>query len=248
MFKRIVLLTLFFALFSQVNVIMVKAASPTPSPSPKASPKVSPSPAPSPAASDEATTQKLKERIDRVIEERREQIQGAVDNLSLKKRGFIGEVQRVTEKTITIKNKKGSHILTIEPNVVLMRESKKISIDDVAIGDWAIAMGYVNENEFDLRRVVVSSTPLRPRSYDTIIGSLESTTKTQVTVLPRQGNQPVTFTINKNTKFEDNQGKEIAREKAQTETQHLLIGYSEKDQKIATIVRSLVPVSEKNGQ
>lgn len=235
MLKKIMTLALILTLF-QASLNSALAASPSPSP------KASPSPSPTSQPSEETTTQKLKERIDRVIEERREQVQGTVDSLGLKKRGFIGEVQRVTEKTITVKNKKGSQILTIESKVALVKDNKKISIDDVAVGDWVIAMGYINaEEEFELRRVVVSSTNLRPRTYDTIIGSLESTTRSQVTILPRQGNQPAVYTINKNTKFQDNQGKDITREKVQTETQHLMIGYTEQEQKIAKLVRSLVP-------
>lgn len=231
------ILSLGISLGSLVSASPIMAASP--SPTPKASPKATPSPSPSPEASPTSPTQKLKERIDRVLEQRKDQVKGVVDQITNNKRGFIGEVQRVTEKTLTVRTNKGSQILTVDSSVVIMRDTKRISLDDIAVSDWVIAMGYMDKEEFLLRRLVVSSTSLRPRRYDTTIGTLTTIKKTQLTFTPRSSKDPLVVTTTKNTQYQDGQGNKIDAKNLQTDAQYLVISYEENGQKIPLLIRSL---------
>lgn len=226
---------------------MSLAASPTPKPTatPKASASPKPTPEPSPSVpTDTETTQKLKERIDRVIEQRREQVQGVMDQIGLKKRGFIGEVLRVTEKTITIKNRKGTQTLTIGADVILVKDNKRATLDDIAVGDWLIIMGYVDKEDFLLKKIVISSTSLHPYTYLTHLGILESLTRTQLTFTPRTSQEKETYTLLKTMVFQDESGENVDRKFIKPGTEFLLIGYDDKDDKKVMLLRSLVPLTK----
>lgn len=227
------------------------AASPTPAASPKAtakpsskaSPSPSPTPSPTPEPSSEATTQSLRDRINKVLRQR-DQVAGVEDTQTRRKTGFIGEVQRVTEKTITIKTSKGSQILTLTPNVTILRDTKKITIDDIAVSDWVLVMGYTQGEEFEARRILVSTTSLRPRKYETTIGTLESIKTNQITVTPRGSKDEKTYTLVKTTKFQDGIGATIDRKALVTNSQYLFISYLDGTTSPVTLIRALA-TSEK---
>jgi hypothetical protein len=213
----------------------VLAVTATPSAKPV---KASPSPSVAPP-SDAQTTQNLKDRIDSVLKNRADQVKGVLDEMTLKKRGFIGEVERVIEKTVTVKNNKGTEVLSVAPSVVILRDNKKASIDDIAVGDWVIAMGYMTNGDFTLKRLVVSSTTLMPKSYDSVIGTAQTITKTQITLSPRTSAEAITYQINKTTHYENAEGTTLKATDIKKDSQYLIISYTDKNQKIATFVKSL---------
>lgn len=246
-FSQLILITLL-----AVSVIAPRpawAATPTPSASPKTTAKptlqpkatVSPTPSPSPAATPD-TTQNLKDRINKVL---KEQVQGVEDQTNQKKRGFIGEVQRVTETSITLRTNKGSQILNVEGGIVIARDNKKASLDDIAVGDWAIAMGYVNDDAFELKRLLVSSTSLRPRRYQTTIGTLEeiksTRTSVQIIISPRFIKEKKTFVLAKTVTFQDGQGNPLTQKDLKTDSQYAVISYQDGETLTAILVRALAP-------
>jgi hypothetical protein len=202
--------------------------------------QTTPSPTPS---SDALTTEKLKERIDNVLKSRNDQVKGMIDEITLKKRGYIGEVERVIEKTVTVKNSKGTQILSISPDLVITKDNKKATIDDIAVGDWVIVLGYMNNQDFTLRRLMVFSSSLQPMSFDTVVGSLQTITKTSATLVPRNSKDAVIYTLGKNTSYQDVNGQPTKRENLQTDSQYLLIGSSDGSTKTATLLRALVAAS-----
>lgn len=198
--------------------------------------KTSPSPTVTPP-SDEQTTENLKQRIDTVLKTRTDQVKGTIDELTQHKRGFIGQVERVIEKTVTVKNTKGTEILTIDPSVVVLRDNKKATLDDIAVGDWVIALGYNTDQAFTLRRLIVSTTSLMPRTYETVIGNVQTVTKTQVTLT---GADSTPYQLNKDTHYEDAQGVALKLTDIKKDSQYLVISYTDQDKKIAILVKSLV--------
>lgn len=209
----------------------------TTSPSPTT--KVSPSPTVAPPT-DAQTTQNLKDRIDSVLKTRTDQVKGAIDEMTLHKRGFIGEVERVIEKTVTVKNKNGTEILTIDPTLVITKDNKKASIDDIAVGDWVIALGYANGQGFTLKRLVVSSTTLMPKSYETVIGTAQAVTKTQLTLNTHAvNNDPLIYQLNKDTHYEGDQAQPLKVSDLKKDSQYLVISLTDQSKRIATFIKSL---------
>lgn len=187
------------------------------------------------------TTQNLKDRIEKVVQERKDQIKEKIDALSTQKRGFIGQIQRVSEEAITIKNVKGTQILAIDEDVELLKKSKDISLSDIAVDNWVVVMGLLEEDNFTPKRILVSDTTLRPKQYKIALGSIESLSSREIIIFPRSGDDSVTYTITSKTDFEDLEGNPIVFADLTTEMQALVVGYEDEDDntKTATIIRTL---------
>lgn len=207
----------------------------------------SPSPSAS-AVSSASTASLLKERIDKVIEQRKEQVKGVIDQLGSHKRGVVGEAQRITEKTVTIKNYNGAEILNFTSDVVITRDGKKATLKDIAVGDWVIGMGYGTNSNFRLLRVQVSSTSLQPKTLITTIATLQSLTTSQAVFIPRtsDGGTPATLIMGlstKNTVYQDNEGNTIDRKMLKTDNQYVVAGFQDGENKSALIIRALAPLN-----
>lgn len=191
------------------------------------------------AASSPATTQKLKERIEKIVGEKKEQIQGAIDELSLRKRGFIGEVQRVTEETITVKNHKGTEIISIHDDMTILKAGKPIAVESIAVGDWLVVIGFIEDDTLIAKRILVSSETLRPLNHVVALGSVVERTSKELTVLTRKGDE-VTFAVSTKTAYQDKDGETARATEFTEDMQILVIGYETDSGKIATKVRSVV--------
>jgi hypothetical protein len=214
------------------------AATASPSASPKAS--TSPSPAATPETLEE-TTQNLRERIEKIVNEKRDQIEGTLETLSRPKRAFVGQIERVTEESLTVKTTKGINILSIDKNILLVKKSKTIKISDIAVGDWAIVMGVVAEDDsFAPKRIIISSENLRPRPFTVAVGSITGLDTKNITIQPRSGESNFTVVINKSTSFQDLQAKPARQQDLSQDMQVLVIAYrDDSNQLIATVVKLL---------
>lgn len=241
-------LTTLFLCFSLINwVSIATAASPTPSPTakptatPKTTPKATPTPTPQPTDSpDSTTTQKLKERIERVIEEKNEQVKGVIDELAGNRRAFVGEVQRVSAESITVKTTKTTHILALNNSIPLIKNSQKISVDDIAVGDWVIVLGTRDKDDFVPQHIIVSAKTLRPKPKMVTLGTIKSITKTELVVTSRQGDSDKTFVLSKNTSYQDVTGEPIVLKDLEKDLQCLVVGIEGDNGTVqAVVIRSL---------
>ncbi|HYD34604.1 MAG TPA: hypothetical protein VD999_00905 [Vitreimonas sp.] len=196
---------------------------------------------PSPAA--ESTTQKLKERIEKVVEEKRDQVKGVLDEITGKKRGFIGEVQRVSAESITLKTNKGTTILPLSESMKLSKKNRVIKYEDIAIGDWVIVIGGNADDDFVPEHIMVSATSLRPTPKTVMVGSVEAITKTELTVSPRSGAESQDFTLAKGTVYQDLEGTTAALKNFTTDIQVLVIGKQTTNGWEAVVVKSLAPLN-----
>ncbi len=219
----------------------------SPSPRVSASPKASATPVLS-TPSPEQTTQKLKERIERVVEEKREQIKGVLTELSNKKRGFVGEVQRVSEESITLKTRKATHIIAISDKVSITKQGKTIKPADIAIGDWAIAIGSLVDDEFQPERLIISSTSLLPSPKTVTLGSVDSINKTKLTIKTRVNNETKEFLIVKTTKYQDLNGNPIKVSQVTSDLQVLIVGENTDKGIELKVVRVLAPLADTTNQ
>lgn len=195
----------------------------------------------------ETTTQNLKDRIEKVVQERQEQIQGVVDDLAQKKRGFIGEVQRVSESSITVKNIHGTQIIAINDQVQLTKSNKDIEIDGIAVGDWALIMGYIKDDNFEPKKIQISTETLRPKNYTVYLGTVDTISKSQISLIPRSGGDSVIIDFDSKTDYQDLQGETIKMSEIQAESQVLIVAYEDKNEdQLATTVRSLGISSQNN--
>lgn len=191
------------------------------------------------------TTLKLKERIERIVEEKKDQVKGIISDITSTKQGFVGEVIRVTQESITVKTNKATRIIPITPDVKILKDNKEISVEDIAVENWAVVMGILEEDTFKAIRILISPTTLRPRPHIIILGSINALEKTLVTITPRSGEEPLSALLNSKTIYEDINGQEILRTDIQTDTQALIIIYEDKGSKITKRIRILTVIQKK---
>jgi hypothetical protein len=217
-------------IFFTLSLLLLSFASPV-----AAQEEASTSGSPSPAE----TTQELKERIQRIVEEKSEQIKGVIDQLSQQKRGFIGQVERVTEESLTITNSKGTEIIPFDEEVTLLKANQEISVDDIAVDDWVVVMGLIIDDTFTPKRILVSSVSLRPKNHLVTLGTIIDQSSKEITVLSRQ-NEEINFKVTTKTKYQDRSGEAVRSSEFAEDIQVLIIANEDDDGKNASIIRSLV--------
>lgn len=219
------------------------AATPTPSPSTRPTTTAQATLNPSPTASS-STTQNLKARIEKIVEEKRDQVKGVLSELSESKRAFIAEVQRVSAESITVKNPKGTFILPLDNQLTLTKANKVISVDDVAVGDWALVIGNSQNSEFKAENIIISPTSLRPQPKLITLGSISSINRarTQLTLAPRSGEGEVTLDLMRNTTYQDLNGAPIKKEDLTEDMQCLVVATIDGDKRQATTIRVLTEI------
>lgn len=196
------------------------------------------------ATSSPQTTQNLKARIERIVEEKKDQITGIINNLDSTKQGFIGQVIRISEEAVTVKTNKATRILPITSDVELLKGTTKMKLADLAVDNWLVVMGVVEDDNFKPIRILVSTEDIRPRSYLTALGTISESDKTTFTIVPRDNPEPVEVTTNTKTVYEDSKGEEIKRTDIETDMQALVIAYDDEGEKIATRIRVLTVITQ----
>lgn len=198
----------------------------------------------SPSATE--TTRKLRERIERVVQEKKTAVEGVLSEVNPRQRGFIGQVQRVSEEAITVKTQKGTQIIPYNQNVDLRKNGKAITIGDVAVDDWVVVLGITESDTFMPKRIMVSGTSLRPRDHRVYMGSIAALTKSQIKIVKRSDGQDLSMTLTEDTKFEDQHGETIKSTELSEDIQVMVIGYQDDKGQTVTLIRALAPLDQSN--
>lgn len=196
------------------------------------------------ATSSPQTTQNLKARIERIVEEKKDQITGIINNLDSTKQGFIGQVIRISEEAVTVKTNKATRIIPITSDVELLKGTTRVKLSDLAVDNWLVVMGVLEDDNFKPIRILVSAQDIRPRSYLTALGTISDSDKTTFTIVPRDNPEAIEVTTNTKTLYEDLKGEEIARTDIETDMQALVIAYDDEGEKVATRIRVLTVIAE----
>lgn len=175
-------------------------ATSTPTPAGKLSPTPTIPITPEPTISDSDIRESLQDRLKKAAEEKSDvasQILGANQ-----KRAAVGTLKDLTNNTLTIQLKDGgTKLAALTDKTVFIRKGKTVSQSDLVIGDYTIAMGYINGNNIlEARRVVSVETPTeRPARKIAIVMVTDVNTKkksfTATADRPAELGGPETLTI-----------------------------------------------------
>jgi hypothetical protein len=158
------------------------------------------------------TTRNLRERIERIVDEKRDQIKGVLTEIDSKRRSTIGEIQRVTEDTLSIRSQTGTEIIPISNTqypLTILKDGEPIEFDEIAVGNWLLAFGVIEEDSFQPIRLLISDDSLRPRTRTVSIGTITDIARTSIEIEPRSGEGTVTYTISADTEYQDLSGEVI---------------------------------------
>ena len=189
------------------------------------------------------TTQELKKRIEKVVSEKKDQVKGVLDTLGVQKTGFIGEVTRVTQDSITVEYEARTNILPIDESISLIKDRRPTKVDDVAVGNWALVVGTGERNDFSAEQIFIFANSLKPRPQVVMLGSVEELTTRNLTITPRNEETSRQFTITSKTELQNQDGSEVTLKNFDTNVQVLVTGFTTDTGMEASPIRSLAPMN-----
>lgn len=185
--------------------------------------------------------EEVKINLKKIIQEasKNPNVQKVLGELSQSKRGFIGQVNRVTEESLTLTNSKGTEIIAFDETVTLLKNNQEISIDEVAVDDWLVVMGLMIDDAFVPKRILVSSGSIRPQNHLITMGTIVEQTSKEITVLSRK-DEEIKFAISSKTEYQDHDGEAAVSNDFVDDFQVLIVANEDEDGKNANVIRSLV--------
>jgi len=132
MMKKIIIFLTIILCFS-ASAITVKAVSPTPEPT-------------------ELEVKELRDKVKEIVREKLDQAQKG------QKTAFVGEITNISDLQLTLQTGQGNKQLDVATDAALIgKDGKKITMKDLKTGLFAIAMGFMEENDvLGVRRLVIS--------------------------------------------------------------------------------------------
>jgi hypothetical protein len=201
----------------------------------------------SPSATPEETTMQLKKRIEKVVEEKREQIKGVITNLLSEKHGFIGEVSRLSQEAITVKQNGDSRIIPFTEELVIIKKGKRIKPEEIEVGNWVTIIGTGSSDTFTPEFIIVSSESLRPRDRVVGIGSLTAVGKSSIKLMKRGSTENKEYLVTKTSKLENVDGSALKLTEFEEDLSVLLVATKNtKDEWEVVRLRALTDLKSKN--
>jgi hypothetical protein len=135
MMKKIIIF-LAIALCFSASAITVKAVSPTPE-------------------ATDAAVQEIRDKVKEIVREKLDETQKG------QKKAFVGTISEINGLNLTLETNEGNRQLNIATDAALINKvGKKITMKDLKTGLFAIAMGFMEENDvLGVRRLVISEKP-----------------------------------------------------------------------------------------
>lgn len=132
---------------------------------------------PEPTISDSDIRNSLQDRLKKAAEEKSDvasQILG-----TNQKRAVVGTLKDLTNNTLTIQLKTGAtKLAALTDKTVFVRKGKTVTQSDLVIGDYTIAMGYINGNNIlETRRVVSIDAPTEQPERKIALGTVTEVDK-----------------------------------------------------------------------
>lgn len=187
------------------------------------------------------TTESLRERIQNIVEQQKEKVQSVLGELANQRRGFVGQVVRVSEETLALDVRGATRIVPLAENVILMRNDATIATENIEIGSWAEVLGVIVNDSLIAKKITFFTTSLLPRSHIVYLGTIKAIKTNSLDFQPRGQETILTVDLTRNTVFQNDTGEETKINEFVEDDQVLLVGYQENDDKIITVVRALAP-------
>ncbi|NCN45185.1 MAG: hypothetical protein COU63_03975 [Candidatus Pacebacteria bacterium CG10_big_fil_rev_8_21_14_0_10_36_11] len=189
-------------------------------------------------------TEKLKERIEKIVEQRKDKVEAVLGDYSTQKRGYIGQVERVSETTFAFNVNDITRIVPFDEKVALLKNNKEIKAENVSVGDWAIVMGIWEDDAITPKKIFFSEKTLKPKTHVVELGSLKKINRNTFDFQSRTNENISSISFTSSTTFEDSNGEEVKLKQFTEEDQILVVGYQDENGLYATTVRALAPLSQ----
>lgn len=165
-----------------------------------------------------------------------EKVEQKIEQAKNKPKAYLGTITDIAENTIQIKSISGeilqvSLVLEETDFVKIGTTNQAVSYSDVAIGDFIIAMGFVDEKEvLDARRILLTSEP-PPPDRRAVLGEITDVNTRKATLSPK-GEEAIVIEPVRNVKItlsEDEEISTIRFSKIEEGSKTVAVGLFEKD-------------------
>jgi hypothetical protein len=188
----------------------------------------------------EETTQNIKDRLKKALQDNNDKIKSSIDDLTKTRRGFIGELQRVSEETLSVKGLKSTIIIPLDEEVKIIKSGKEITADKLTIENWLTILGHIEDDSFIPKRILVSTSTLAPRDHIVELGAIVKLEGSNLTFKARSADGNQKYQLSKTIKYLDHEGEKANKTNFTEDTQSLLIGYKNKNNVIVTTLKAIV--------
>ena len=147
------------------------------------------------------------ENIDESSESGQNEIREKINKISLKKTAYVGTITDISSGTIQIKSVQGDikqMSLSEDTSYVnTLKKNAEIKSVDLAIGDYIVAMGFVNGNKVLTAKRILISGPIVENKYETKEITIETLSKTKINdiTLPKKWVGPNIKELKENQKI-----------------------------------------------
>ncbi|NCN06669.1 MAG: hypothetical protein GW946_02385 [Candidatus Pacebacteria bacterium] len=186
--------------------------------------------------------QEIKKRIDRVIEEKKQEVAGALAEINTKKRGFVGPIERVTENTITLTTHKGPLVIPLNAQVKVLRKSEEIEVTDLVVDDWVVALGIEVDGMFEPKYILSSNASEKPKERVVLLGTLSVLERNSLSLQTRGSKEQKAILLAKSTEYQNSDGSEVSLQDLEEDLTVLVIAEKDETDLTATTIRSLAPL------
>jgi|GEM_PF-1809985 len=192
-----------------------------------------------------ATTTSLKERIEKVVEEKEGKNNSTNGETKYNPRAIVGIIERVSESAITISNNSGSIIIPITNEVELTKDNKSFEVNNIEIGNSIITLGLQAGETFTPIKIIIEDNRILPRPQVVAIGAVKEVSKNSLTLESRLNNSTFTFSLDKDTQIFDAEDDEISTLSLFEDVQVVVAGYvstenDDEQSNTAQVIKALV--------
>jgi len=179
--------------------------------------------------------------IKKIIKENIEnnKVKGAINNLLNRKIAMIGQITRITDDAITIKNISGTKILALDSNPKITKDNKVIDVERIEVENWTMVLGKLKDDNFSPHFIFIFSKTLRPKTQVVLIGTITSISKSEIKITPRSGNEETILKLSTNTNYQDYDGEKASLNNFSEDINVLITGFENNNGFTAATLKSL---------
>lgn len=152
------------------------------------------SPTPEVTSAVEGEKKDAQKEIRKMVQEK---VQKMLETTKLgQKRAYVGEIIEIINSTLTLNTSLGEKQAKVATDAAIIgKGAKKMEFKDLEIGSFAIAMGYLSEEDvLDSRRLVVINKPTPP-AREVAFGKVTDISPEEKILTVKQEKKGVTYTV-----------------------------------------------------
>ena len=142
--------------------------------------------------------EKVKEIRDAVKEKVREKLEETQEG---QKKAFVGEIAEVSNSTLTLETRSGEQQVEVDEEAIIIGKNRsEIDFEDLEIGNYVIAMGYLDENEVLQTKRVAVTEKLKVLTQQVAAGKVTDISADENIITVKNEKKGVIYTVEATTK------------------------------------------------